>query len=213
MAHPPVLPEASHASALSATPAVRLTPAILLATLAAGAALFARGSIRRVAGGFSASRSTKAGRLLDVAESAHAWSKRDVAAQFRLEPIESQDPVVSHIRIGRHPRIVLLHVRTILCEIPAEGQPSRVVAFVRRIHHRVQCPRKAKAGPWGNRLPGFAPNVARDSEWRRGRQPFFTLARGPTLPCRLCLCAVNTISPEIEGRLTPGIRSSSRRPL
>jgi phage terminase large subunit len=81
-------------------------------------------------------RSTKAKPLLHVPESVRAWSKRDVAAQFRLEPVEPREPVESHVWVGRHPRIVLLHVRTIFCEIPAEGQPSLVVAFVQRIRHR-----------------------------------------------------------------------------
>src|SRR5271163_1600713 len=94
----------------------------------------------------SGSMSTKAKPLADVAEPGRAWSKHDVAAQFRLEPVEPQDPVVSHVRVGRHPRIVLLHVRTIFCEIPAEGPPSLVVAFVQRFRHRSSCPRRAKAG-------------------------------------------------------------------
>jgi hypothetical protein len=47
---------------------------------------------------FSA-RSTKAKPIL--AESARAWSKRDVAAQFRLEPVEPRDPLVSHVRVGK----------------------------------------------------------------------------------------------------------------
>jgi hypothetical protein len=48
---------------------------------------------------FSA-RSTKAKPLLDVAESARAWSKHDVAAQFRLEPVEPPDAVVSTYGLG-----------------------------------------------------------------------------------------------------------------
>jgi hypothetical protein len=99
--------------------------------------------------------STKAGPLLDVSESPRAWSKRDVAAQFRLEPVEPQDPVVSHVRIWRHPRIVLFYVRTIFCEIPAEGQPSLVVAFVRRIRHRGPVSSKSEGRAVGQSPPRF----------------------------------------------------------
>src|SRR5271165_6648087 len=85
--------------------------------------------------------------LFDVAESTRTWSKRDVAAQFRLEPVEPREPVVSHVRVGRHPRIVLLHVRTTFCEIPAERQPSLVVAFVQRIRHRSSLLEGRRRGP------------------------------------------------------------------
>ena len=68
-------------------------------------------------------RSTKAESMLDIAESARTWGKRDVAAQLRLEPVEPRGPIVSHIWVGRHPRIVLLHVRSIFCEIPG-GRPA-----------------------------------------------------------------------------------------
>src|SRR5271169_6664455 len=113
--------------------------------------------------------STKAKPLADVAEPGRAWSKHDVAAQFRLEPVEPREPVVSHVRVGRHPRIVLLHVRTIFCEIPAEGQPSLVVAFVQRIRHRSSVVEGRRRGPWGNRF-GFAPNIARD--WNSAEAAF-----------------------------------------
>jgi hypothetical protein len=46
--------------------------------------------------------STKA----NPAEPAHAWVKHDVAAQLRLEPVEPRESlVISHVRVGRHPRI------------------------------------------------------------------------------------------------------------
>jgi hypothetical protein len=73
-------------------------------------------------GGVTASGdSTKGKPIADVVEPVRAWSKHDVAAQFRLEPAQPREPGVSHVRVGRHPRIVLLHVRTVFCEIPAEG--------------------------------------------------------------------------------------------
>jgi len=50
---------------------------------------------------------TKGKPFAGVAESARATGKHDVAPQFRLEPVESREPRVSHIWVARHPWIVL----------------------------------------------------------------------------------------------------------
>ena len=66
---------------------------------------------------------------------------------------------MSHVRVGRHPRIVLLHVRTTGCKILAEGQPPLVVGlvgFVDRIQRLGLPPPRQQDAKVGENLAALA---------------------------------------------------------